>query len=146
MPPCRRDRLHWMDTEFTCKQGEHLSHFEDWSEVTLLQDPERLMVLDEGSEFHSTFMGSLESITGFRPSSRPPSHPARLSSASHQARQRWAANGYSPQVYHFEDSNLIWHNGVGRLPTISELERIQGLPAGYTTPPALGQPAYDIRR
>lgn len=73
-------------------------------------------------------------LLAFRQSSKPPPHPVRLHTATEAAKLRWAQDGYATQVHQYADQNLIWERGIGRLPSLSERSRIQGIDPSYILP------------
>jgi len=130
---CRRPRLFWVDWPITARgQEEMVEHdtYREWKFPDLCTDPN--WWLDNGCS-HSSNM-PLPTFTRALPRSTPPRQPAGVQTASSDAIQRWSADNYRFQVYQYE----VWHlvkrpDGVLRVPSVMEREKLMGFPAGYVS-------------
>ena len=143
LTPVRRPRLYWCSWPVNAGEGESLV---DDGVSKKWHFPEQTQVMqhweDEG--WHHLGKGPLPTFTRALPRQRPPAQPAGLEHASNLAQLRWQQDRYRFQVYQYEDAHLLWREGVWRLPSISERERLMGFSEGYISeaiPPKLSKDA-----
>ena len=126
----RRPRLYWIDWEVTPQNGERLIHegsFLRWKFPDVRQEQGHWV--DPGWQHFGA--ECLPTFTRALPRASPPLQPAGISTASHEAQERWAKDRFQFQVYQYENHHLLWKGDCWRLPSLAERERLMGFDEGY---------------
>ena len=129
----RRPRLYWVDWKVEPRGEEKLVAHDRYQEWIFPQlDYDKTWWLDDLCEHKEG--GLLPTLTRALPRRKPPKRPAGLENASPVAKERWIADQHRFQVYQYETKNLVTKpDGILRLPSLTERERLMGFPVGYVS-------------
>ena len=132
---CRRPRLWWCSWAPKLDSNETMLDHGDYREwvFPLVRGPSSTW-LDENCFWNGAENEWLPTITRPKTRRNPPPKPAGLERASSAAVNRWKADSYRLQVYNYETKVMVQdHNGLLRLPSLTERETLMGFDAGYVS-------------